>query len=80
MKKVFSIFVFLILISISGQAMAQEKVYVIFEFMKVDNDQMFAYSETEGFWENIHKQRVQNGDIIGWDLWSLIPGGEDQGY
>jgi hypothetical protein len=30
--------------------------------------------------EKIHDQRVKNGNIIGWDLWSLQPGGEDQGY
>jgi len=61
-------------------AMAQDKLYLVFEFMKVDNEQMTAYMETEGFWEKIHEQRVKNGDIIGWDLWSLKPGGEDQGF
>ena len=59
---------------------AQEKLYFLFEFMKVDNEQESAYMETEGFWENIHKERVKNGDIIGWDLWKLQPGGEDQPY
>ena len=48
--------------------------------MEVDNEQEDAYWETESFWEKIHVQRVKNGDIIGWDLWSLKPGGEDQGY
>ena len=32
------------------------------------------------FWAKIHEQRVKNGDIIGWDLWRLQPGGEDQGF
>lgn len=59
---------------------AQEKLFFLFEFMKVDNEQETAYMETEGFWENIHKERVKNGDIIGWDLWKLQPGGEDQQY
>lgn len=59
---------------------AQEKTYLLFEFMKVDNDQEQAYWETEDFWEKIHQERVKNGDILGWDLWSLRPGGEDQGY
>ena len=59
---------------------AQEKMYLLFEFMKVDNEQESAYAETEDFWENIHKERLKNGDIVGWDLWKLQPGGEDQGY
>ncbi len=60
--------------------MAQDKLYLVFEFMKVDNEQVAVYMETESFWEKIHEQRVKNGDIIGWDLWSLKPGGEDQGF
>ena len=58
---------------------AQDKYYLLFEFMKVDNEQVSAYMETENFWEKIHAQRVKNGDIIGWDLWALQPGGENQG-
>jgi hypothetical protein len=59
---------------------AQEKTYLLFELMKVDNEQEAAYAETEAFWEKIHAQRVKNGDIVGWDLWSLQPGGENQGH
>ena len=61
-------------------ANAQEKLYLVFEFMKVDNEQENAYADTEAFWEKIHEQRVKNGDIIGWDLWALGPGGENQGF
>lgn len=61
-------------------AQDQQRTYLIFEFMKVDNDQEPFYMETEDFWEGIHKQRVASGDIVGWDLWGLLPGGEDQGY
>ncbi len=73
----------LILIAIllsSNHGFAQDKLYLIFEFMKVDNEQEAAYMETEAFWEKIQEQRVKNGDILGWDLWSLQPGGEDQGF
>jgi hypothetical protein len=59
---------------------AQDKLYLVFELMKVDNEQETAYMETENFWEKIHQERVQSGEIIGWDLWQLLPGGEDQGY
>jgi hypothetical protein len=34
----------------------------------------------EKFWSGIHQERANAGEIIGWDLWSLQPGGEDQGY
>jgi len=68
------------IILLSNTAFAQDKLYLIFEFMKVDNEQEIAYLETESFWEKIHEQRVKNGDILGWDLWSLQPGGEDQGF
>lgn len=77
MKK---LFLFIAVILFSGNMIAQDKLYLLFEFMKVDNEQETAYGETESFWQKIHDQRVKNGDIIGWDLWSLQPGGEDQGY
>ena len=67
----------------SGPMMAQggpDKLYVIFELMRVDNEQESAYAETENFWEKIHQERVKSGDIIGWDWWLMLPGGEDQGY
>jgi hypothetical protein len=48
--------------------------------MQVDNEQESAYTETEEFWEKIQVQRVKGGDILGWDLWALSPGGEQQGF
>jgi hypothetical protein len=59
---------------------SQSDLYLTFEFMRVDNTQEEAYWETENFWEKIHQKRVESGEIIGWDLWKLLPGGEDQGY
>ena len=59
---------------------AQDNLFLVYELMKVDNSQESVYSDTEDFWEKIHQQRANNGDILGWDLWSLQPGGEDQGY
>jgi len=70
----------LILVVLSTNAIAQDKLYLIFEFMEVDNEQEAAYMETEEFWQKIHQQRVKNGDIIGWDLWRLQPGGENQHF
>ena len=77
MKKFLTLFVLALLVS---NVFAQDKLYLIFELMRVDNEQQQSYLETESFWEKIHQQRAQNGDIIGWDLWQLSPGGEDQGY
>ncbi|MFX0555538.1 hypothetical protein ACOCEA_02000 [Maribacter sp. CXY002] len=77
MKKVVLIAALMLL---GVMASAQEKLYLVFEFMKVDNEQDSAYTETEEFWEKIQQQRVKAGDIIGWDLWALSPGGEMQGF
>ncbi len=68
------------IILVGNTVVAQDKLYLIFEFMKVDNEQEAAYMETETFWEKIQEQRTKNGDILGWDLWSLQPGGEEQGF
>ncbi len=55
-------------------------LYLVFELMKVDNEQETAYAETEVLWKKIHEERVKSGEILGWDLWSLQPGGEMQGF
>lgn len=78
MKKLLVLFVMTLLLC--KESIAQDKLYLVFEFMKVDNLQESDYWETEGFWEKIHQQRVNNGEITGWDFWSLQPGGEEQGY
>ena len=77
MKKLLTLIAVLLF---GNTVIAQDKLYLVFEFMKVDNEQESAYWETESFWEKIHLQRTKNGDILGWDLWSLQPGGEDQGF
>lgn len=77
MRRVLSL---ILMVLLGSTSVAQEETYLTFEFMKVDNDQETFYTETEEFWEKIHEQRAASGDIIGWDLWQLLPGGEDQGY
>jgi len=77
MKK---LLVLIAIILLSSNVIAQDKLYLSFEFMEVDAEQEGDYWETESFWEKIHQERIKNGDIIGWDLWILKPGGEDQGY
>lgn len=77
MKKLL-LFVVLALFCTAG--MAQQERFLVFEFMKVANDQEMDYWETETFWEKIHAERFKSGEIKGWDLWSLKPGGTEQGY
>lgn len=60
--------------------MAQSERFLVFEFMKVADNMDSDYWETETFFEKIHEQRLTSGEIQSWDLWSLKPGGREQGY
>ncbi|MFH4968905.1 hypothetical protein V8G61_11935 [Gaetbulibacter sp. M240] len=77
MKKLLMI---ILLALLSFPVLAQDDLFIIFELMHVDNEQEGDYAQTEQFWKKIHAQRAADGSIVGWDLWSLLPGGEDQGY
>ena len=79
MKRVLSLF-FMATLLLCQASIAQDKLYLQFEYMMVDEEQVNDYWETENYWEKIHQQSAINGDIQGWDLWSLQPGGEDQGF
>ena len=79
MKRLLSLF-FMTTLLLCQTSIAQDKLYLINEYMRVDEEQANDYWETETFWEKIHQQAAINGDIQGWDLWSLQPGGEDQGF
>ncbi len=63
----------------ADQALLTEKLFLVFDFMDVKAAQLTDYLEVEDFWKGIHQQRVKRGDIIGWDLWSITPGGQKQG-
>lgn len=75
MKKVLLFVTVLICVS---NAIAQKKTYLLVQFMKVAPAQESAYLETESFWEKIHDQRIKSGAILGWQLWRLQSGGENQ--
>jgi hypothetical protein len=47
--------------------------------MHVTDDHSSDYWNVEEFWSGIHKQRVADKQILGWDLWSLTPSGSEQG-
>lgn len=71
---------FIVLAIFCSVGFAQQEKYLVFEFMKVTDNQDADYWETETFWEKIHAERVRNGEIKSWDLWSLKPGGAEQAY
>ena len=78
--KTFLTLAFVALISLGVQA--QEKaspLYLLFEFMHVEGQHGNDYWQVEDFWSGIHKQRVADKTILGWDLWSLSPSGTQQG-
>ncbi len=79
MKKVLTLALVLL---ISFGLKAQEKgksTYLLYEFMHVDGTNSVDYWQVEDFWSGIHKQRVADQSILGWDLWTLTPGGTEQG-
>lgn len=58
---------------------ADDKLYLQFDFMHVEDDSWDAYMETEDFWSGIHQARIKDGKMMGWDLWAVTPGGQKQG-
>ncbi|MDO8927532.1 MAG: hypothetical protein Q7J86_02170 [Bacteroidota bacterium] len=71
-----------LVVLLTFSAKSQEKTppqYLLFEFMRVKADQGSNYWQVEEFWSGIHKQRVADKSITGWDLWSLTPSGTEQG-
>lgn len=79
MKK---LLILVLAILMAGSSKAQEKatpLYLMFEFMQVNDEQGSDYWQVEEFWSGIHKQRVADKSILGWDLWALYPYGTKQG-
>jgi len=76
MKKILFSGIFLLM----GLAvLAQGKLYLLFEFMEVHDENASEYLDVEEFWSGIHQQRVADKSILGWDLWALTPAGSKQG-
>lgn len=79
MKKLFAL-ALICLVTLSSMAQKSEpKLYLLFEFMQVNDENGSDYWKVEDFWSGIHKQRIADKQIIGWDLWSLTPAGTKQG-
>ncbi len=79
MRKLFT-FCMVVMLTISVKAQDKSApLYLLFEFMQVDDERGSDYWAVEEFWSGIHKQRVADKTILGWDLWSLSPAGTKQG-
>ena len=79
MKK-FLVFGLVVLLNLGMKAQdSTRQLYLLIEFMQVRGDQTSEYLKVEDFWSGIHKQRVADKSILGWDLWSLTPAGKEQG-
>ncbi len=59
---------------------AQEKRYLVFEFIRVDKEKTVDYLESKDFLSKVYSQAVKNGDIVGWDLWSLKSGSDPESF
>jgi hypothetical protein len=79
MKKLLTICMIVLLnVGVHAQNDAN-KTYLLLEFMQVKGEQSSEYLKVEDFWSGIHKQRLADKSILGWDLWSLTPAGKEQG-
>src|SRR5690554_5004194 len=61
-------------------AFAQNPRYMVFEFTKVESTQTFDYLEFKDFLGKIYQQAASNGDIVGWDFWSLQKGSNNEDF
>lgn len=78
MKSLFTIgLVILLHLGIAAQE-TSKPFYLLFEFMQVKADQGNDYLKVEEFWSGIHKQRLADKSILGWDLWYQTPSGTGQ--
>ncbi len=66
----------------AAPTIAQQTRYSVFEFIKVENDQIFDYIEFKDLMEKVYRQALNDKKITGWDFWSLQsgPGNSDFQY
>ena len=60
----------------AGSLSAQQTQYMVFEFIKVENDQLFDYIEFKDLMEKVYRQALNDKQIKGWDFWSLQSGAD----
>jgi len=63
-----------------GSLKAQQTQYMVFEFVKVENDQLFDYIEFKDLMEKVYRQALNDNRIKGWDFWALQSGGDQAAF
>lgn len=64
----------------AGSLKAQESQYMVFEFIKVEDDQLFDYIEYKDLMQKVYRQAFNDKQIKGWDFWSLQSAGNDADF
>ncbi len=59
---------------------AQQAQYMVFDFVKVENDQVFDYIEFQDLMEKVYRQALNDKQIKGWDFWSLQSGADEASF
>jgi hypothetical protein len=60
----------------SGVLNAQQNQFMVFEFIKVEKDQLFDYIEFKDLLEKVYRQAFNDKIITGWDIWRLQNGAD----
>jgi len=69
-KRIFFSFA-IILSSMMLSATAQNKAYLVLEYMHVKPGNDAAYIQTETLWKKIHQQRQKDSTILDWNVWAV---------
>lgn len=78
-KSVFLVVFMLLSTAILFAQQENDRLYILMEFMSVSDEMEDDYQQVEEFWTKIHQQRIADNNIIGWDLWAMMPRGTEQG-
>jgi len=61
----------IIFCSMMLSATAQNKAYLVLEYMHVKPGNDAAYMQTENLWKKIHQQRQKDSTILDWGVWAV---------
>ncbi|MEN2283899.1 hypothetical protein AAGF08_17285 [Algoriphagus sp. SE2] len=78
MKKIVLFLIFGLLMATGVRA--QQAQYMVFDFIKVENDQIFDYIEFKDLMEKVYRQALNDNKIKGWDFWALQSGADQSAF
>lgn len=70
----------LLAIFLSPVTFSQDNRYLVFDFIKVETGQTVDFLEYKEFLNKVYQQAANNGDIAGWDFWSLQNGSNNEDF